>query len=153
MDAPIVFLDTSAIFAAIISPVGGGRALLQLGELHAMRLFAGPTTLLELETVIRRKSPNALPKLALVLAQANFSTGPKAHPDQIATLHPFLDYLPDVEGLAAAIATKCAFFVTLDRKHFLDNARLRQMLPMPLGTPGDCLAWYRMRFTRPPAEI
>jgi hypothetical protein len=36
-------------------------------------------------------------------------------------------------------------FVTLDRKHFLENALLAGSLPFPMGTPGDLLAWLKQR--------
>jgi hypothetical protein len=47
--------------------------------------------------------------------------------------------------LAAALAACADHFVTLDRKHFLENALLAGGLPFPTGTPGDFLAWLKQR--------
>ena len=146
MALPIIFLDTSAIFAAVISPSGGGRALLQLGELRAIALMTGPTAIQELELVINRKAPSALPKLAVLLAQANMAIGPSANPETITAQQRYVNYTPDAVVLAEALAAKCDYFVTLDRKHFLENEALHRTLPMPIGTPGDCLAWFRGKF-------
>ena len=34
-------------------------------------------------------------------------------------------------------------FVTLDKKHFLQNKALKTAVSFPVGMPGDCLAWYK----------
>ena len=43
------FLDTSVLFAAILSPTGGARAILTLAEQDAIRLWVGPVVLQEAE--------------------------------------------------------------------------------------------------------
>jgi hypothetical protein len=47
------------------------------------------------------------------------------------------------EGQVLTNSRSSAYFVTLDREHFLNNAALKQTMPFPVGTPGDLLAWYR----------
>ena len=56
-----VFLDTSALFAAVLSSGGGARALLKLGESGAIRIWVGPTVLQEADEVFRRKAPICSP--------------------------------------------------------------------------------------------
>jgi predicted nucleic acid-binding protein len=51
----------------------------------------------------------------------------------------------DAKILAAAIASQADYLITLDRQHFLENAKLRQAVPLFVGTPGDFLAWFRGR--------
>jgi predicted nucleic acid-binding protein len=57
----------------------------------------------------------------------------------------FLNYADDAVVLAAAIDAQADYFVTLDRQHFLSNPLVPATLPLPLGTPGDFLAWFRAR--------
>jgi len=59
-----VFLDTSVVFAAVLSPTGGARKLFLLAEARILRLAVGPTFLKECDEVIRRKAPVSLPTLA-----------------------------------------------------------------------------------------
>ena len=61
------FLDTSALFAGVWSPVGGARAVLKLAELGAIHLWVSPLVLEELERALQRKAPDALPWLAMLL--------------------------------------------------------------------------------------
>jgi len=49
-----VFLDTSVVFAAVLSPSGGARKLFQLGEARMLGLFVGHAVLRECEEVVRR---------------------------------------------------------------------------------------------------
>ena len=72
-----VFLDTSALFAAVLSSGGGARALLKLGESGAVRIWVGPTVLQEADEVFRRKAPDLLPLLAALLHQTGAQVGPQ----------------------------------------------------------------------------
>ena len=69
-----VFLDSSVVFAAVLSPTGGARKLFQLGEAGLLRLFIGPNVLRECEEVVRRKSLVSLPTLAQLLAIGRVET-------------------------------------------------------------------------------
>ena len=57
---PDLFLDTSALFAAIWSTAGGGRMFLKLGEADAVQLWVSSQVLTELENVLRCKAAGAL---------------------------------------------------------------------------------------------
>lgn len=67
MPIPNLFLDTSALFAGIWSATGGARMLLKLGEARAVQLKASSQVLTEFESVLRRKAPQNLGALALLL--------------------------------------------------------------------------------------
>lgn len=143
-----VFLDSSAVFAAIVSATGGARQIMRLGEAgHADVLVSG-AVLSEVERTVREKAPAMVAALALLLHAARVSVVAEARKTDIARVSTWLDYAPDARVLAAAARAAVDFFVTLDRKHFLDNARLRQAMAFPVGTPGDYLAWYRARADR-----
>jgi predicted nucleic acid-binding protein len=138
-----VFLDTSAFFAGIWSATGGARMLLKLGETGAIQLLVSSQVLTEMENVLRRKAPEKLGVLALVLNRSGVDAVPAPTREAIRKSQALLDYMPDIQVLAAAWAANVDYFTTLDQRHFLDNSTLTEAVPFPVGTPGDCLAWFR----------
>lgn len=117
--------------------------LLKLGEAQAVKLYVNSHVLQEIEVVLRRKSPQSLGALALLLDHSRITLTSQISEDQIAICRSMVNYAPDAVVLAAAWEAEVDYFVTLDRKHFLDNQQLHEMAPFKIGTPGDCLAWYR----------
>lgn len=144
---PDLFLDTSALFAAIWSTAGGGRMVLKLGEAEAVQLWVSSQVLTELENVLRRKAAKALGNLTLVLNRSGVKIVPPPEPEFLELSQDILSYQPDAQVLAAAWSAGCDYFVTLDRKHFLDNQQIIETVPFLLGTPGDFLDWYRSKLT------
>lgn len=141
-----IFLDTSAIFAAVLSATGGARALLKLGESSAIQIWVGPAVLTEADEVFRRKAPDLLPLLAALLHRARAQTGPAATAEQQALAAALVNYAPDARIVAEALACGAEYLVTHDQEHLLRNSRL-DVLACKVGTPGDCLAWVRLRLT------
>ncbi len=134
-------MDTSALFAGIWSVEGGARMLLRLGEAGAVQLLVSGQVLQEIESVLRRKAPYHLGALALLLDISRIEVVPPAPPDLIELCGTLTGYEADVLVLAAAWGDEVDFFVTLDKRHFLDNDALRAAVPFHIGTPGDALAW------------
>lgn len=141
------FLDTSALFAGVWSSEGGARMILRLGEAGAIRIAISPRVLAEVEGVLRRKAPEALGALALILDRSQGEVVPEAPSDRVNDCYALTGHAGDAEIIAAAWQAAVDYFVTLDREHFLNNAAVRGAVPFPLGTPGDFLAWYRGRLT------
>jgi len=139
---PRVFLDTSVLFAAVWSESGGSRLILKLGEAGAVALWVGPTVLKEAEAVLRRKSPESRPHMALLLDRAQVQVGPEAGTEALAQALSAVDYLPDAQVLAEAVEIGVNYFVSLDQKHLVGNPRAEH-LSFPVGAPGDFLEWYR----------
>ena len=145
-----VFLDTSVLFAAVLSAEGGSRLVLKLGEAGAISLWVGSRVLQEVDGVVLRKAPQTRPLLALLLDRAGVMTGPEPDAAALARARAVVSYAPDAHVLAEALSAKVDYFVTLDRQHFVDNPRA-ETLPFPVGTSGDFLAWLRERL-RPGEE-
>lgn len=139
-----VFLDTSALFAAVLSATGGARQLLKLGEAGVLTLWVGPTVLAELDAVLARKSPGSRGALALLLDRAGVRVGPAPAPEMQARARALVPYPPDAAVVAEALAARVDYLVSLDRQHLVNNPQL-VVLPFLTGTPGDCLAWLRAR--------
>ena len=143
MPTPDIFLDTSALFSGIWSATGGARMLLKLGEAQAIKLSVCSQVLTEIEGVLRRKAPQSLGTLALLLDRSQIHVISQVSAEQISYCQSIVVYKPDAIVLAAAWTAEIDYFVTLDNKHFLNNQELHKAAPFPLGTPGSCLAWYR----------
>lgn len=111
---PKVFLDTSVLFAAVLSPDGGVRKLFLLAEEGIFKLLAGPTVLKECEEVIRRKTPGSSPKLAQLLAAARVEISASPTKRQIETALSHVRYRPDARILAEAIRAEPDWFITHD---------------------------------------
>ena len=143
---PRVFLDSSVVFAAVLSPAGGVRKLFLLAEAGILRLVVGPTVLQECDEVIRRKAPGSSSKLAQLLAAAQAETSAPPSKRQIETARSYVHYVPDAHVLAEAIHAKPDWFVTHDKEHFL-KSRSKIKLSFEIGTPGDLIQRFKDDFT------
>lgn len=82
------------------------------------------------------------PDLAILLSIVRVSLGNSPGSREYEQARELVHYLPDVRVLAEAICASPDWFVTLDRKHFLEN-RLLAKLPFQIGTPGDFLEAFK----------
>lgn len=139
---PEIFLDSSAIIAAVMSPTGGARLLFHLSQAETIRLIVGKGVLQETEEVLKRKAPHLLGLLAQLLDEANIEVGKTPTAKQLKQAKSLIGYAPDANGLAQAISAKPNWFVSHDKEHFIGNAGLND-LPFRIGTPGDVIAWLR----------
>lgn len=149
MPTPDIFLDTSALFAGIWSSTGGARMLLKLGEAGAIQLLVNSHVLKEAENVLRRKSPESLGALALLLNQSQIIIVSTVATEQMNMCQTLISYQADAVIVAAAWSANVDYFVTLDREHILNNLPLHTAVPFQIGTPGDCLNWYRNQLISP----
>lgn len=139
-----VCLDTSLLFAAVLSDTGGSRLILKLGEAGAVQLWVGPRVLQEADAVLARKAPGSKPLFALLLDRGQVSVGPEPDDTALAQAGTVVDQPPDAHILGEALAINADYLVSPDRKHLAGNPRASE-LPFPVGSPGDFLAWYRGR--------
>lgn len=145
MHQPRLFLDTSALFAAVWSAQGGARALVRLGELRSVSLVVSSQVLAELDRTVNSKASQIIADVAVILNEARLAVVDPAPIALVNYCESLTGYDNDAHVLAAAWHAHVDFFVTLDRKHFLSNETLIQESPFPIGTPGDCLAWLRTK--------
>jgi len=142
-----VFLDTSVVIAAVLSPSGGFRKLFRLAEAGALRLVVGPIVLRECEDVVRSKAPSTAPQLAQLLANARVETSSAPSTRQIKTAKSYVRYSPDAYVLAESIQAQPDWFVTHDKEHFLKQ-RGKITLSFEIGTPGDLIQRLKEDFTQ-----
>lgn len=133
-----IFLDTSVIFAAVLSEMGGARKLFRLGEAGVLQLIVGPNVLRECEQVVRRKAPASLPTLAYLLELGMVEITTRSPDEFIEQAKAIVAYEPDAYILAEAIAAEPDWFITHDKAHFL-KAYPGSNLTFRTGTPGDLI--------------
>ena len=143
-----VFLDTSVVFAAVLSHTGGARKLFQLGEAGFLKLFIGPNVLRECDEVVRRKAPASLPTLAqlLEIGRVEITHAPTRNMVEIA--RSLVEYEPDANVLAEAISAEPDWFVTHDKEHFLKELKVPD-LAFLIVTPGDLIQSLKDDLTLP----
>jgi predicted nucleic acid-binding protein len=143
-----VFLDTSVVFAAVLSESGGARKLFYLGEVRVLHLLIGPNVLRECDEVVRRKAPTSLSTLAQLLAIGRVETTASPTKKEIALARTYVAYEPDAYVLAETMQSNAGWLITHDKEHFL-KAHKKWDLPFLIGTPGDLLQSLKEDFTIP----
>ncbi len=133
-----IVLDTSVIFAAVLSETGGARKLFRLGDAGVIQLIVGQHVLRECEAVVRRKVPESLPKLAHLLELGLVEVITQDSNSFIEQAKAIVTYEPDAYVLAEALVIQPDWLVTHDKEHFL-NIRQDTGLPFRIGTPGDLI--------------
>jgi predicted nucleic acid-binding protein len=143
MSKPNLFLDSSALFAGIVSGIGAARVLLLLAESENIRVTISEQVIVETERAIAKKVPQALKdfRQAILASKVRIVRDPSiedvmAHLDLIS--HP-----ADVPIILAAMNDNADYLVTLNRKHFIDDQSVSQKSGLRIGAPGDGLRWVR----------
>jgi len=140
--SPEIFLDTSVIITAVMSPTGGARLLFHLAHAGTVKLLVGKGVLREAEEVMRRKAPELLGLLAQLLDEAGIEICKPPSVSQQKKAQSMLSYSPDADVLAQAISANPDWLVSHDKEHFVGNPELDD-LPFKIGSPGDVIAWLR----------
>ncbi len=138
-----LFLDSSALFAGIVSAGGAARALLLLAEIGRLDLLISEQVVAETERAVARKAPAALSEVRQAILQSQVKI---VHDPELQEVLTHLDWMTDpadVPILLAAMAAQADYLVTLNRRHFLDDPQVARRSGLRIGTPGDALAWIR----------
>ena len=140
-----VFLDANVFFAAAGSPKGGSGFILELAKKGKLEIITVNQVLFEAER-------NILKKLGVGYLNRHYQNlleiKPKIQSIGFITLEEiakFKKLLPtkDIPILFGAIVGGVQVLITLDKKHFLGNEKLRKMkYPFEIMNPGDFLREY-----------
>jgi len=140
-----IFLDANVFFAAAGSPKGGSGFVLELAKKKRLEVFTVNQALLEAEqNILKKLGPSYLNRHYRNILEIK----PKIQSIRFVTLDEiakFRKVLPekDVPILLGAILSKSQFLITLDRKHFLGNEKLKEIkFPLEIMNPGDFLRKY-----------
>lgn len=136
-----VFVDSSVLFAAVLSPSGGSFRIFKEANDRDITLFISSYVLDEVREALGEKRPDALPALRRFFIHFPILF---AHNAPKFVLQKYIGILPleDAPILAAAIRAKATHLLTLDKKHFLNPLGKDDTLPIAIMTPGDFIQKY-----------
>lgn len=138
-----LFLDSSALFAGIVSASGAARALLLLAESGHITVAISEQVVTETESAIARKIPSAIHDLrgAILSSKASILRNPS--PEEVMANSKLISHPADIPILLSAMGAEVDYLVTLNRKHFIDYPGVARRSGLRIGTPGDALSWVR----------
>lgn len=138
-----LFLDSSALFAGVISATGAVRVLLVLAEIDRITITISEQVLTETERAIARKIPTALNNLRQTILASHVQIVRSPSPADVRTQMDMISHPADVPIVLAAMQAKVDYLVTLNRVHFIDDPGVASKSGLRIGTPGDALNWLR----------
>ena len=142
-----LFLDSSALFAGIVSASGAARALLLLAESGLITVTISEQVVTETERAITRKVPSAINDLRQAILESKARIVRDPSPEDVTAHSKLISHPADVPILLAAMQAKVDYLVTLNRKHFIDDPNVAQGSGLRIGTPGDALSWVREKIS------
>jgi hypothetical protein len=87
--------------------------------------------------------PDRLASLAILIDRSKAMVVLPAPEGVFAHCRELISHPGDARILADAWQHETDFLATLDRAHFINNPNLSRQIPFLIGTPGDCLEWYK----------
>lgn len=112
-----VFIDSSVLIAAAISPNGSARDLIMRSFRSEFRVVVSGLVIEETQRNLTNKAPKALPALQLFLETLNPEV---VSPNKTLILKVSrIIELKDAPIVAGAISTKANYLVSFDKKHLL----------------------------------
>lgn len=140
-----IFLDANVFFAAAGSPTGGSGFILELAKRKKLEIITVNQALLEAErNIFKKLGPRYLNRHY----QNLLAIKPEIQSIEFITLREVTKLqkiIPtkDIPILLGTILSKSPFLITLDRKHFLENKKLKKIkLSFKMLNPGEFLRDY-----------
>lgn len=147
MPSPDLFLDSSALFAGVVSADGAARALLLLGEAGLVTITICEQVVAETERAVARKVPRALAYYREALRSSGLRVVRDPSPEEVEAHRDIVTHRADVPIVIAAMKSEVHYLVSFNRRHFVDDPGVAARSGLRIGTPGDALAWVRELLT------
>ncbi|MBC7251086.1 MAG: PIN domain-containing protein [Anaerolineae bacterium] len=147
MSRPDLFLDSSALFAGVVSADGAARGLLLLGEAGLVTITVSEQVVTETERAVARKVPGALAYYREALRSSGLRIVRDPSPEEVAAHRDIVVHEADVPIVVAAMKARVDYLVSFNRRHFIDDPGVAARSGLRIGTAGDALAWVRKRLT------
>jgi hypothetical protein len=145
MTPPDIFLDSSALFAGVVSAEGASRALLLLGERRLIVITVSEQVVAETERALARKVPQALFYFREALRSTGLRIVRDPLPEDVEAHQDIISHPPDVPIVLAAMRAEVDYLATLNRRHFIDDPTVAARSGLRIGAPRDALDWVRTR--------
>jgi predicted nucleic acid-binding protein len=134
-----VFVDSSVLIAAAISPTGSARALILRGIEGSLSLFLSALVLDETQRNLAKKAPAALPAFA-VFREALVAQLAEPPRELVLAVSQRIE-LKDAPIVAAALHAHVDYLATFDRAHLLDlHELIRAAYGLSVVTPDQLMA-------------
>ncbi len=131
-----VFLDSSVLIAAAISPKGSARDLIMKALRGELKVIVSDLVIEETQRNIKNKAPKALPALRLFLEALNPEVVSPTK-ELVAKVSKTVE-LKDAPIVAEAISSKADYLVSFDRKHLLQyKAEIKANFKIKVVTPDE----------------
>jgi predicted nucleic acid-binding protein len=143
-----LFLDSSALFAGIVSSEEAARALLLLGEAGSITLTVSEQVVAETERAVARKVPHALAHYREALRSTGLRIVHDPSMEEVEAHQDIISHQADVPIVVAAMKAEVSYLVTFNRRHFIDDPGIATKSGLQIGTPGDALAWLREQLAK-----
>ena len=134
-----VFIDSSVLYAAALSPTGPARRLILKGFEEEITLFISDLVLEETERNLQLKAPQALPLFSIFcsLLYPNLTHATKAAVLRAARIV----HSKDAPIVAAAARVKAEYLATHDLRHLLSHREeIENSYGIKVLTPGELLS-------------
>lgn len=142
--APLLFLDTSVVIAAVFSRNGGSRAIFDLAREGWLQPVITKTGVLEAYKKIQRTyGQSELIVLQNLLTDFQSDIKPSPAPADLEKYNHLIDDQDDRHILAGAVNHKVEYLITLDKKHFFTEKLAKANLGFSICTPGMFLSEFR----------
>lgn len=134
-----VFFDASVLIAALLSSTGGSSLLLQYAKTGKITGITSQTVIEEiLENDKSQKLRRSKEEIEAFIAQSGLLIRNRIRIEEIAPYRGAIDD-DDAHLVAGANLTKCAYLVTLDKKHLLRADIQERFLPLRIVSPKELL--------------
>ena len=131
-------MDSSALFAAILSPKGAARELIRLAVIEEIQLIISEDVATETRRNVSRKAPELLSLLERLLGAFDLEVVPSPAKDAVWAAEEYVAP-KDAFIVAAAIDAKVDFVATFDRKQLIGPPEVRLKSGLDIDTPGAIL--------------
>jgi predicted nucleic acid-binding protein len=131
-------MDSSALFAAVLSSAGAARELVRLAVNEEIELVFSEDVVIETRRNIERKAPELLASFDRLLGAIDPENVPSP---SIKAVRAAEEYVAKKDAfiVAAAIDADVDFVATFDRQHLIDPPEVSLRSGLNIETPGTIL--------------
>lgn len=137
-----VFMDSSALFAAVMSATGAARELIRLAVNEELELVISEDVVVETRRNIGRKAPELLPLFDQLLEAIELEVVPRPKKSAVKATEQYVAQ-KDAFIVAAAIEAEVDYLTTFDRRHLMDPPQVRSRSGLKIELPGNILEQWR----------
>lgn len=129
-----IFVDSSVLFAAILSATGHARDLIRYAIAGRVQLVTSEYVLSEVTHNLAVKHPRVAYLLDQFVTEVAFEVIEATREEVLAAAE--YTALKDAPIVAAAVKARCDCLATFDRKHLLNPPEVAERSGLTIATPG-----------------